>query len=113
MEAILAAGRWIAASRIKFGESGDGDGQLSRPSDVAVDAEGYMYVADWGNERVQVLGPDGSFKVKHRGQAGPSKWTEDFFLSNADEKDWNLPARTTVGRGVCASPVSTTNTSSC
>ena len=76
-------GRFLA----KFGESGDGDGQLSRPSDVAVDDEGYMYVADWGNERVQVLAPDGSFQDKQRGQAGPSKWTEAFFLSNADEKE--------------------------
>ena len=76
-------GRFIA----KFGESGDGDGQLSRPSTVVVDDDGYIYVADWGNERVEVLGPDGSFQDKQRGQATPSKWTEDFFKSNPDEAE--------------------------
>ena len=83
IQKFTADGRFLA----KFGESGDGDGQLSRPADVAVDDEGYMYVADWGNERLQVLGPDGSFQDKQRGQAGPSKWTEDFFKSNPDEKE--------------------------
>ena len=82
IQVFTSGGRFQA----KFGESGEGDGQLSRPSDVAVDDEGYIHVADWGNERVQVLGPDGSFQLKLRGQATPSKWTEDFFLSNHDEK---------------------------
>ena len=69
-----------------FGESGDGDGQFNRPSDVAVDDDGYIYVADWGNHRVQVLGADGSFQLKLRGQATLSKWAEEFFASNLDEK---------------------------
>jgi DNA-binding beta-propeller fold protein YncE len=69
-----------------FGESGEGDGQFHRPSGVAVDPEGYIYVADWANERVQVLGPDGSFQLKLRGQATLSKWAEDFFAANLDEK---------------------------
>ena len=75
-------GRFLAS----FGGSGQGDGQFHRPSSVAVDPEGYIYVADWGNERVQVLGPDGSFQLKLRGQATLSKWAEEFFASNPDEK---------------------------
>ena len=45
----------------------DADGQLHRPSDVAVDEEGYIYVADWGNKRVQVLDREGSYVLKLRG----------------------------------------------
>ncbi len=52
---------------------------------MAVDAEGYIYVADWGNERIKVLDPDGSFQVKLRGQATLSKWAKEFFASNPDE----------------------------
>ena len=52
---------------------------------AAVDPEG-IYIADWGNERVQVLGPDGSFQLKLRGQATLSKWAADFLNVNPDEK---------------------------
>jgi len=83
IQKFSAEGEFLA----QFGGSGDGDGQLSRPSSVVVDNEGYIYVADWGNERLQLLGPDGNFLDKQRGQATPSKWTEDFFLSNPDEAE--------------------------
>jgi DNA-binding beta-propeller fold protein YncE len=70
----------------KYGGSGDGDGQFHRPASVAVDTDGFIYVADWGNERVQVLGPDGSFVQKLRGEADLSKWAEEFYEANDDEK---------------------------
>jgi hypothetical protein len=54
---------------------------------VALDSEGNIYVADWGNERVQVLGPDGSFLAKVRGESGLSKWGESYFIANQDEWD--------------------------
>ena len=54
---------------------------------MAVDAEGTIYVADWGNERVQVLSPGGSFLAKLRGEAGLSKWGESYFVSNQDERE--------------------------
>ena len=34
-----------------------------------------------------MLGADGSFQTKLRGQATLTKWTEDFFASNPDERD--------------------------
>ena len=68
-----------------FGSTGDADGQLHRPSDVAVDEEGYIYVADWGNERVQVLDREGSYVLKLRGEATLSKWAEDYMNSNVEE----------------------------
>ena len=42
-------------------------------------------MADWGNERVQILEPDGRFLTLLRGDAGVSKWGQDYFISNQDE----------------------------
>ena len=75
-------GRFVAS----YGGSGDGDGQFHRPSSVAVDREGYIYVADWGNERVQVLRPDGAFHLKLRGEATLSKWADEYYAVNPEEK---------------------------
>ena len=68
-----------------YGESGDGDGQFSRPAGLTVAPDGVIFVADWGNERVQVLNSDGSFALKLRGQATVSKWAADYFASNPEE----------------------------
>ena len=68
-----------------LGKPGRGDGELYRPAGVAVDRDGDIYVADWGNERVQVFGPDGRFLARLRGEAGLSKWSEDYFKVNRDE----------------------------
>lgn len=67
-----------------YGASGDRDGEFHRPSSVAVDADGHIYVADWGNNRVQVLGPEGSFRIKLVGDAGLSKWAQEFLPANPD-----------------------------
>ncbi len=37
-----------------FGEKGAADGNLSFPNGLTVDARGRVYVADWGNDRLQV-----------------------------------------------------------
>jgi DNA-binding beta-propeller fold protein YncE len=76
-----ATGHYLAS----WGTSGQGDGEFNRPSGVAVDREGNIYVADWGNERVQLLAPDGSVRAMLRGEAGVSKWGESYFISNQDE----------------------------
>ena len=47
--------------------------------------EGYIYVADWGNERVQLLAPDGAFLQSLRGEATVSKWAQEFLDVNPDE----------------------------
>ena len=52
---------------------------------MAVDSEDNVYIADWGSERVQVLGPDGRFRTKFRGQATVSKWAQDYLNANPDE----------------------------
>ena len=47
---------------LKFGSNGEGNGQFNAPTGVAVDVNGNIIVADWGNSRIQVRG--GS-NVKH------------------------------------------------
>ncbi|MCP4247075.1 MAG: 6-bladed beta-propeller [bacterium] len=43
----------------QFGEVGDGPGQFQLPTDVAVDAEGYIYVSEYnGNDRITKWSPD-------------------------------------------------------
>ena len=68
-----------------WGTSGDGDGQFHRPAGVGVDGDGDVYVADWGNERVQVLSPEGRFIDAIKGDAGLSKWAEEYYATEQDE----------------------------
>lgn len=42
----------------KFGSHGEGNGQFNAPTGVAVDINGNIIVADWGNSRIQVSAVD-------------------------------------------------------
>jgi hypothetical protein len=46
-----------------------------------------MYVADWGNERLQVLDSEGNFVLQNRGEATLSSWASDYLSSNTEEAD--------------------------
>ena len=79
-------GAFIAA----FGESGSGEAhndesQFNRPSGLAVDGSGNIIVADWGNERVQVIDGEGRFLASYRGESRDSQWAQDYFAANPDE----------------------------
>jgi len=52
-----------------MGEPGSKGGQFNAPGGVAVDAKGAIYVADFYNQRIQKLGPDGSF-IRQWGETG-------------------------------------------
>jgi uncharacterized protein (TIGR03663 family) len=54
---IIAATQQIGTT----GVAGKGPGQFTSPRAVAVDGQSRIYVADSGNNRVQVFNPDGSF----------------------------------------------------
>ncbi len=71
-----------------YGTCGSGDNQLQHPSGVAVDEQGVVYVADTGNHRVVVLGPDGTRQAIW-GEAGEGlgQFTEVFDLAVTPDED--------------------------
>jgi len=50
----------------KWGSSGSGDGQMINPFGVAVDGFGNVYVADYGNDRIQKFASTGALVLKVR-----------------------------------------------
>ena len=44
-----------------------------------------MYIADWGNQRLQVLDAEGNFLDIQRGQAGLNPWAVEYLNSQDDE----------------------------
>ena len=54
---LSAAGELLGA----WGSTGSGDGEFRFPLDVTVDAAGFVYVADWGNHRIQKFTDGGDF----------------------------------------------------
>jgi len=48
----------------KWGSPGSGDGQFDSPGDIAIDNEGYIYVLDTNNKRLQKFDSDGNFMIK-------------------------------------------------
>ncbi|HFC12269.1 MAG TPA: hypothetical protein ENJ56_05440, partial [Anaerolineae bacterium] len=58
---LYAEGEIEISAELSIGSQGSGDGQLNRPRNVAVSADGHIYVADTGNHRIQVFAPDGTF----------------------------------------------------
>jgi len=51
----------ICPSNCQAGIIGSGDGQFSKPSDVAVDYSGYVYVTDTNNDRIQKFNSSGTY----------------------------------------------------
>lgn len=52
-----------------WGSAGSGNGQFSAPRGIAVGATGRVFVADTGNNRIQVFESDGTF-VRKWGSTG-------------------------------------------
>jgi DNA-binding beta-propeller fold protein YncE len=45
----------------EWGESGDGPGQFNQPHSLAMDSRGRLFVADRGNNRIQIFDQEGRF----------------------------------------------------
>ena len=54
-----------------WGATGAGQGQFNVPASIAVDAKGLVYVADMGNNRIQVFDNDGTFKSEIKNIGAP------------------------------------------
>ena len=68
-----------------IGSRGTGRGEFHGPHDVKFDTAGNMYVAEWGNERVQVMDISGHFIRSLIGQEGEGKLGEPSALHIADK----------------------------
>ena len=60
-----------------MGISGSDEGQFDGPGDVAVDSSGDLYVADYGNGRIQKFTSDGKF-ITTWGSSGSGEGQFDF-----------------------------------
>lgn len=60
-------GRFVA----NFGGDGDGPGQFDGIRGIVVDAQDNLYVADYGNRRIQVLDTNGNFRRQMSGFGAP------------------------------------------
>ncbi len=76
IQAMGRDGQWtVVAGKPGGGDGarGPGPGEFSRPSGIAVDGKGTVWVADVGNHRIQAMGRDGQWNVvtgKPRGGDG-------------------------------------------
>jgi NHL repeat len=55
-----------------IGSSGSGNGQFKNPQAVAVDGEGNVWVADWGNKRLQKFNSKGEFLLETKAGGEPT-----------------------------------------
>ena len=55
-----------------FGRLGSGPGEFKTPHDIAMDAQGRLYVADRGNHRIQILDQDGNYLAEWKQFGRPS-----------------------------------------
>ena len=66
IQSILSDGRWrVAGGKPGGGDvtSGRGTGEFSKPVGIAVGADGVVWVADYGNHRIQSMGREGRWTV--------------------------------------------------
>jgi len=73
----------ICTSGCQSGQGGTGDGQFSIPREIAIGADGNVYVTDSENDRIQVFDSDGTFLTKW-GSLGTGEGEFDITLGIAE-----------------------------
>lgn len=62
---------------LRFGSAGEGPGQFIFPTDVALDAEGFIYVGEYGgNDRISKFSPEGRYILSFADKASGDGWVE-------------------------------------
>jgi DNA-binding beta-propeller fold protein YncE len=75
-----------------FGRLGTGPGEFKTPHDLAMDAQGRLYVADRGNMRIQIFDQDGTFIEAWKQFSRPSGlYIRDGMIYVADSESNGLP----------------------
>ncbi len=59
--------------------------RIKHPAGLCVDADGIIYLADWGNERVRALSPGGELLATLRGESETPSWADEYFQANPEE----------------------------
>ncbi|MFQ6057475.1 MAG: flippase activity-associated protein Agl23 [Anaerolineae bacterium] len=84
------------ASLMAWGSQGSGEGQMVNPKDLALDAEGNVYVVDSGNHRIVKFDAAGNFLASWGGQgSGPGQFKDDpWGIAVDSERGWVYVADT-------------------
>ena len=75
----------------QFGQAGHGDGEFELPTDVAIDAQGFLYVSEYGgNDRITQWSPDLQFvRVVNAGPVAGIGWARPSALDiDAEQTLW-------------------------
>ena len=72
-------------TQLVIGQTGTRPGQLSGPSDVFIDSEGNLWVADTNNNRVSKYGPDGAYVSGLGGFGSTTQINQPWSLTVADD----------------------------
>lgn len=77
----------------QWGSTGSENGQFRGVKSLAIDAQGNVYAADWGNKRIQVFDGDGNYKSQFAGVGSPLTMcmttgaTQSLYISHSGDPD--------------------------
>ena len=74
-----------------WGRPGGGEGEFRLPHGIAIDPRGRIWIADWGNGRLQAFDPEGGFLFAVAGFEGPADLVFDpDGVAFVAEEEWRV-----------------------